>query len=98
MDVTLTGVSKRAARRKLERGGHRVGASVEVIQHLRGDDQPTPGEQARRRGEPGVGESLGERSPRNRKQLGKIIPGEVLMRPSHRYEHGVPNRRIERSE
>src|SRR6478672_8520846 len=64
VDVALTRVSECAARGKLERRGDGVGASVEVIEHLRRNDQSAPGEQARWRGEAGMGESLRERSPR----------------------------------
>ena len=38
MDVALAGVSERASGREFQRRRHRVGAAIEIVQHLGRDD------------------------------------------------------------
>ena len=64
VQVPLAGVAKSAAGGKLEGGRDAIRAAMIVFQHVRGDDQSPPGEQALRRGEATFHEPQGEGASR----------------------------------
>ena len=68
VEIALACVAECTARRKIEGGRHTISVPVVVLEHVRGDNQPSPGEQALRRWKPGFHQPQGQRPPGLRDQ------------------------------
>ncbi|CAN5923460.1 hypothetical protein BH11GEM2_BH11GEM2_18520 [soil metagenome] len=93
--ITLTGVSERAAGRKVERARHAVGTSVAILQHVGSDDEPSPREQPLRGGKSFGGKTECHRAARLGEQPRKGLRREPLVRSCHGEQDRIHRQRVD---
>ena len=68
-----------------------------VFEHLRGDNEATPGDELLWRRNASRREPLDELAPRNRENIGEAVRGEPEVSARDADQYGVANNRVERA-